>query len=146
MSCCCNQELRRLLVNICRMQKEAVREEIQEEMCDGRLGHCATLGRAKFNTRPLEVYTDDDKAWACPVDREDVFCNGEGHEKSCAFRIEKVDGDLATFRALVKVEEHGECGDKKAKFKPTSSFKSIKICDISAIRCLKDTFVNLCIR
>jgi len=128
------------------MQKAAVREEIQEEMCDGKLGACARLGAAKFNTRPLEIYTHDDRAWFCPVDRENPCCKAEGEARTCIMRVEKVEGDCATFRAL---KHHGhECHDanNRHKFEQTDSFITIKIADIAAIRCLRDCFVNLCIR
>ena len=145
-----HNEITKLLVNICKMQKEAVREEIQEEMCDGKLGKCAELGRAKFNTRPLEIYTDDDKAWSCPVDRENPCCKSEGDKRTCILRVEKVVDGCATFRALKHhsnecVEGHRE-GHGHERFKSTDSFITIKLENIAAIRCLKDCFVNLCIR
>ena len=145
-----HNEITKLLVNICKMQKCAVKEEILEEMCDGKLGACS-LGRARFNTRPLEIYTDDDKAWGAPVDRENPSCEVEREEKTCIFRIERVVDGTATFRAL-KTEKHGEeCGEGHGhrhheKFKSTNSFVTIRLDKIAKIRCLKDTFVNLCIR
>jgi len=128
------------------MQKTAVREEIQEEMCDGRLGACANLGGPKFNTRPLEIYTINDHAWSCPIDRENPACKNDCDERTCILRVEKVEGECATFRAL-KHANH-DCGDgrHKHKYEQTDSFITIKIKDIAAVRCLRDTFVNLCIR
>ena len=138
-----NTEICRILMNICKMQKEAVREEIREEMCDGTLGSCARMAGPKFNTRPIEIYTHEDRAWECPVDRETPCCKVEGEARTCIFRVERVVGDTVTLRAL-RHHPHG-CKDGH-KYEQTDSFITIKLVDIAAIRCLRDCFVNLCIR
>jgi len=140
-----NTEICRLLVDICKMQKDAVREEIQEEMCDGRLGACSRLGAARFNTRPLEIYTEGDRAWECPVDRENPCCVIGDDERSCILRVEKVVGGTATFRALKHHPQGCGEGHHHEKYESTDSFITIKLEDIAAIRCLRDCFVNLCI-
>ena len=149
MNCCCanTDGVAMVLRNIIRLQREAVRDELREETCfANRLG-CGRL--EEFNTRPLQVFTDDDKAWGCPVHRNSAACVTE--EKTCVFRIEKIEGCTATFRALIPNGEmenfenpENPCVGKR--FIATDSFKTIKLPNISAIRCLNDTFVDLCIR
>ena len=133
------------LKRIVRMQKEAVRDELQDEFCSARRLHCGN--RNLCNTRPLQIFTDDDKPWGCPINRNADGC--ENMEKSCVFRVEKVECGAATFRALIPVGEafEGEedC-DRRRKFIPTDSFITIKLNCICAIRCMNDAFVDLCIR
>ena len=133
-------EIKILLEKIDKMQKESVRGEIEEEMCDGFLGN-NDLCRFKCNTRPLQVYTDDDVPWGCPVNRDMDGCDGEA-EKSCILRAEKVTDDSVTFRALKDCGFDGE----HRKYESTDSYITIKLGCICALRCMKDTFVDLCIR
>ena len=134
------EDLRRIV----RLQKHAVREELTDEFCSARKLHCGR--RNLCNTRPLQIFTDDDKAWSIPIHRNEDGC--ENMEKSCVFRVEKVDGGTATFRALIPVGEFdGEEGcERNRKYIPTDSFITIKLNCICAIRCLNDVFVDLCIR
>jgi len=129
-------EIGKILEKIVELQKNAVYEEIKEERCDfGQLG--SRISNAdECNTRPVTVFTDDDTPWNCPINRDTDSCDA-AHERTCILRIEKVDGGVATFRALK--EDTG-------KLLQTDSFITIKLANISAIRCLKDTFVDLSIR
>lgn len=137
-----HNEITRILTNICRMQKEAVREEIQDEYCTGRLG-CGGPKGPKFNTRPVEIYTDDDRAWECPIDRNSHCCVVGDTDRTCALRVERVENGAVTFRAL---KPHGTDCAHGNKYDQTDSFITIKLENIAAVRCMKDTFVNLCIR
>jgi len=136
------------LRRIVRLQKEAVRDELQHELCSSRRLGCGRL--EKFNTRPLQIFTDDDRAWRTPIRRNTDGCNPE--DVSCVFRVEKVECGTATFRALIPIG--GEMGEEfdgddiceRRRFIPTDSFITIKLNCICAIRCLNDTFVDLCIR
>lgn len=133
---CCqpiqDAEISELCAKIISMQKRAVRSEL-DESCDREF-----LGfkeRCETNTRPVTFYAPDRGEWMFPVDREDSGCRGG--EKSCVFRLEKVEDDTVTCRVL---DQDGD------KFKSTDSFFILKIKDIAAIRCLEDVFVDICIR
>jgi len=128
-------EIATLLCNIIRLQREAVREELQEEMCDGKRLGCGS--KFKCNTRPIEVFTDDDEPWRTPICRNDMDCQTGEDGKTCVFRAEKIEKDAVVLRALVRDGDH--------KFLSTDSFITIRLDKIAAIRCLKDTFVNICI-
>ena len=161
-------EITCILETIDRIQKRSIREELAERFCDfDRLG----LNRPninEFNTRPIQLFTDDDVPYYIPIFRNEDGCDKHhAHEegcceikKSCVFRIERVLGNTVTVRALIECP--GECEDeidfqchncceerkprKHKKFLATDSFKTIKLENIAAIRCLDDTFVDLCIR
>lgn len=134
-------EITVVLEKIVVLQKAAVREEIQEKFCDhGFLGEMEC--KEECNTRPIMLFTDDDEPWNCPVEREEGECSVERNEKTCVFRAEKVENGVVVLRAL---EEEGREGHRR-KFKSTDSFITIRINSISALRCLKDTFVDLCLR
>jgi spore coat protein Z len=75
--------------------------------------------------------------FSMPVSRSDSSC--DNGEKSCVFRIEKIDGCCATFRVLVP--KH--CSESvTSTFEATDSIFTIDINCICAIRCLNDTFVD----
>jgi len=145
MNNCCNAtEIKAILEKICHMQHTLVKEELEEHFCD-RDFFSGDECEIKCNTRPIQLFTDDDKAWKCPFEGNEDGCEPNS---SCVFRVEKVKDGTVTVRALI-VENEGQenCGQgHKAKFKSTNSFKTINIGCICAIRCLKDTFVDLCIR
>lgn len=135
-------EIKRILEKIVAMQREAVKVEVGQEMCDSFLGN-NDLCRFRCNTRPLQVFTDDDAPWHTPVHRESSNCHMDDDDKSCILRVEKVEDGTATFRALK------DCGfdeDNRRRFESTDSFIIIKLGCICALRCLKDTFVDICIR
>lgn len=145
----CRDQITIILEKIVELQRRAVKEELQEKFCDHNF-----LGeenrQTEFNTRPIQIFTDDDVAWHCPIEKEEDGCNEHQHERTCVFRVEKVENDAVTLRAL-KEKKHSEemrqnddCFNKR--FKSTNSFITIRITSISAIRCLRDTFVDLCIR
>jgi len=132
------------------MQRDAVKEEIRDEFCDISFLD-GNEGCHRFNTRPIQVFTKEDKAWSCPVERDEDGCSDGDHVRSCVFRAEKIQRGSVILRVLVEkgheecVEEHGH-EKRKERFKSTSSFINIKLADIAAIRCLPDTFVDICIR
>jgi len=126
------------------MQRETVREELNELMCDSRLGACGR--RFEINTRPIQVFTDDDQPWSAPIDRNNSGCPDQ--PRSCVFRVEKVEGCTATLRALIDAGPAANAvpGCPRHNFLATDSFITVKLSCICAIRCLGDTFVDLCIR
>ena len=151
----CNDEIAENLRKIVELQKKAVREELSEQMCDADELGFSISNPARFNTRPIQVFTDDDEPWKTDVNRNDDGCHE--CEKTCVFRVEKVEEATATFRALIHCEkccenEEDRCHEceererKNKKFKSTNSFITIKLDKIAAYRCLGDTFVDICIR
>ena len=136
------------MMKIVRMQKEAVRAELRDEFCSSNRLGCGR--RDEFNTRPVQIFCGCNHPWSCAINRFNSNCEEE--PKSCVFRIEKVERGCVTLRVLIDTGIHGpELNDvydgcSKHKFLATDSFITIKLCDISAIRCLGDTFVDLCIR
>jgi len=148
-TCPLQSEVTTDLVRIIGMQRRAVREELNDEFCSSsRLG-CGR--RDEFNTRPIQLFTDDDKPWSVPIDRFASVC--EGCPKTCVFRVERVNNGCVTLRGLIdtgvhpefeEVTGHGSC--TKHKYLATDSFITLKLNCICAIRCLGDTFVDLCIR
>jgi len=147
-------DIKVMLEKIVRLQSEAVRGELQEEMCDAdSLGVIGNV-ELKYNTRPIQIFTDQDNAWHCPVGRDNDSC--DGCEESCVFRVEKVENCTAIFRALIPCEKgcgneeiFEDCQDRiphRRHYRSTDSFITVKFEKIAAIRCLKDSFVDLCIR
>ena len=130
-------EIAMILDRIVAIQKASVQDEIEEKFCDhGFLEE--TKCAEEINTRPIVIYTDDDKPWTCSISREDGDCYGCC--TSCVFRVERVSNGVVTLRAL----KESCCRDRR--FESTNSFITIRLHNIAAIRCLRDTFVNLCIR
>jgi Spore coat protein Z. len=146
-------DIKILLEKIARMQREAVRDEVQEEMCDGEILGDIASSNYKYNTRPIQLFTDEDHAWHCPIGHDNDSC--DGCEQSCIFRVERVEHCTAIFRALIPCEKGcrneevtNECQDnipQHRHYKSTDSFITIKLDRIAAVRCLRDSFVDLCI-
>ena len=140
-------EIAMTLEKIVEIQRRAVREERREEFCDfGRLTNGEGCGFIECNTRPIQLFLccgGPERPWSLPIDREFDGCNIEGCEKSCVFRVERVQNGTVTVRAL---KEKHECKDHRERFEATDSFEIIKLENITALRCLKDAFVDLCIR
>jgi len=139
---CSGSEIRTILERICMLQKRAVKEEIKETCDLNRLScHAPSF---EINTRPITFYGCCDRELSFPIERENSGCNGTT-EMSCVFRIEDVKCDVVTCRVLRQVGE-GERSCDSVRFLSTNSFFTLRIADISAIRCLNDTFVDICIR
>jgi len=140
---CHGSEIRTILERINSLQKKAVKEEVRET-CDLNSLRCEEP-RFEINTRPITLYGCCDRQLLFPTEREDSGCIGE-ENLSCVFRVEDVKCDVVTCRVLIPVEEAIEEVCNSVRFLSTNSFFTLKIADISAIRCLSDTFVDLCIR
>lgn len=136
------------VINI--LQKKAVRIDDEDNMCDRpalSCGHCL-----ECNTRPIQLITcgrnGDDPlvmptttcaipaaADACPV-----------RQFSSVFRVERVDNCCCTCRVLVpeidSVVRPERCSDCSCDYKATSSFFTIDLKCVCAVRCLNDTFVD----
>ena len=105
------------------------------DTCDrGFLG--CNISSVGCNTRPVMLYTccGNGTAWSMPVSRD----NPNETVTSNVFRVEKVDGNCATFRVLVpNTEEDAEC-----PYVATNSFFTINLNCVCILRCLEDTFVE----
>lgn len=105
------------------------------DTCDrGFLG--CNISSVGCNTRPVMLYTccGNGTAWSMPVSRD----NPNETVTSNVFRVEKVDGNCATFRVLVpNTEEDAEC-----PYVATNSFFTMDLECCCVIRCLNDTCVT----
>ena len=71
------------------------------DSCDrGFLGNSAVS--ISCNTRPVMLYTaaGNGTPWSMPTTKEAVVCGDAGATCSNVFRVEKIDGNCATFRVL----------------------------------------------
>ena len=141
-------EIAVILEKIAEIQRKAVRVEIREEFCDfGRLTAGEGCGGfSECNTRPIQLFLccgGPERPLYVPIHRAQDGCNFEEGAKSCALRVEKVQNGAVTLRAL---KERHECEDPRMRYESTDSFLTVKLETIAAIRCLPDTFVDLCIR
>ena len=100
------------------------------DTCDrGFLGCNQTI--LNCNTRPVMLYTccGNGVAWSMPISKDPNETT-----TSNVFRVEKVDGNCATFRVLT------QNGDT---FETTNSFFTMDLDCLCVLRCLQDTFVDL---
>ncbi len=140
---CCG--LRDTLAVILRLQENA--EDIGDETldtCDRPfLGPQPTT--KCFNTRPIMLYTCDNKMWEIPIDDDcpstitttDTITNCP--TTSNVFRLEKLGSCTATFRVLIATKKGNNCVYRK-----TNTFFTINLCCLAAIRCLPDTYISGC--
>ncbi len=134
---CCN--IKEALEKIVNLQNCAVKKESQEGCCRDCLGEENPC--CEYNTRPVTFYTKENREMEFPISRRDSGCNRNG-ETSCIFRCECVNCDTCRCRVLIEGRQDGGC----RYLIPTDSFFIVRLCDIGAIRCLPDTFVDLCVR
>ena len=138
-NCNCISEI---LSVILLLQQNSDEDEKCLDTCDkGFLGNNITC--PKYNTRPVMLYTafGNGKPWEMPISRIDESCEDPSTECSTVFRIEKLDGCCATFRVLKPCPRSSEACSKT--WKTTNSFFTIDLTCVCAIRCLKDTVVDL---
>lgn len=101
------------------------------------------------NTRPVMLYTccGNGVPWTMPTSKDSTTicsnpqCSNAGsNECSSIFRVEKLDGNCATFRVLTQNPEESCCNS--IPYIATNSFFTIDLGCICAIKCLNDTFVD----
>lgn len=104
------------------------------DTCDrGFLGcNISTIG---CNTRPVMLYNCNNTAWQMPTTKE----NNDNLTYSSVFRIEKIDGNCATFRVL---DTNSNESDASVPYVATNSFFTINLNCICCLRCLNDTYVD----
>ena len=100
------------------------------------------------NTRPVMLYTCSGNGcpWSMPVSKDlTTVCsnpqvNNCSYECSNIFRVEKLDGNTATFRVLIQNPEESCCNSQP--YLATNSFFTMDLSCCCVIRCLNDTYVD----
>ena len=95
------------------------------------------------NTRPVMLFScgSNGVPFSMATNKDIVDCCDEnGTDKSCVFRVEKVEGNCATFRVLMPNPDFSN--RNRAPFVSTNSFFTFDLKCCCAIRCLSDTFVD----
>ena len=136
-SCRCIAEIL-TVINVLQQNAECCGDTCLETCDRGFLGcGTTTLG---CNTRPVILYTcsGNGTPWSMPTTRENVVCGEEGVVCSNVFRVEKIDGCCATFRVLAENTEPTAL----TPYVATSSFFTMNLNCVCALRCLPDTFVE----
>ena len=106
------------------------------DTCDrGFLGCSATTFRC--NTRPVMLYTccGNGTPWAMPISKDPTVTT-----TSTVFRVEKIDGNCATFRVLAPNPDTTEAA--LTPYVTTNSFFTMSLDCLCVLRCLQDTFVD----
>lgn len=128
-----------ILSVILMLQQNAGCAETNLETCDrGFLGcNASTL---LCNTRPVMLYTccGNGTPWSMPTVRENITCP-DGASCSNVFRIEKLDGNCATFRVLAP---NTDTDEPDIPYEATNSFFTMNLSCVCVIRCLPDTYVE----
>lgn len=111
---------------------------LQKQDCGGRnisgcdkpfLGPIPT--EACYNTRPVRLYNCGTLSWTFTYTIDDVQYTSD------VLRIENIEDDCGIFRILYLDTATNE-------YIATNDFVTIDLGCIGAVRCLPDTFVNLC--
>ena len=123
------------VINILQNNAECADECL--ETCDrGFLGNMVPA--FAYNTRPVMLYTCPSNGvtpWSMPTTRD-----AAGETLSSVFRVEKVDGNCATFRVL---EDNPDTeAAETIPYVTTNSFFTMNLDCVCAIRCLNDTIVE----
>ena len=75
-----------------------------------------------------------------PITKDDVACGEVGVTCSRVFRVEKVDGNCATFRVLANNPDEAE--NAARPYIATNSFFTMNLSCCCSIRCLNDVCVE----
>ena len=111
------------------------------DTCDrGFLGN--TVSTFGLNTRPVTLYTccGNGTPWSMPTTKENVDCSSVGSTCSSVFRVEKVDGECATFRVLAPNTD--PTTSATTPYVATNSFFTMNLGCVCALKCLNDTYVE----
>ena len=127
---------------------------LQENACPDRCDDSCdrpVLGKAKEcrfdNTRPIQLFTCSGNGvpFSMPVCKDLIeVCstpNLENPSRDCSsvFRVEKLEGNCATFRVLTHNPDSQHCN---MPWLATNSFFTMDLDCCCAVRCLSDTFVD----
>ena len=97
------------------------------------------------NTRPVMIYTccGNGIPWSMPITRDaTISCAGEAPGDTCSnvFRVEKVEGNCCTFRVLAPNTD----ATSTLPYIATNVFFTMDCSCMCAIRCLSDTYIDIC--
>lgn len=100
------------------------------------------------NTRPVMLYTccGNGTPWAMPIEKDSTNVCSNTQVSACCqdcsnvFRVEKLDGNCATFRVLAPNPQESCCNT--IPYVATNSFFTMNLSCVCAIKCLSDTFVD----
>lgn len=100
------------------------------------------------NTRPVMLYTccGNGVPWSMPIEKDNSnVCSNPQMSACCqdcsnVFRVEKLDGNCATFRVLAPNQQESCCNS--IPYVATNSFFTMNLSCCCAIKCLSDTFVD----
>ncbi len=100
------------------------------------------------NTRPVMLYTccGNGVPWSMPVEKDNTNVCSNTQVSACCqdcstvFRVEKLDGNCATFRVLAPNPQESCCNT--IPYIATNSFFTMNLSCVCAIKCLSDTFVD----
>lgn len=100
------------------------------------------------NTRPVMLYTccGNGTPWSMPIDKDNTSVCSNTQVSACCpdcsnvFRVEKLDGNCATFRVLAPNVQESCCNSMP--YVATNSFFTMDLSCVCAIKCLSDTFVE----
>mgnify|MGYP005783149551 FL=1 len=95
------------------------------------------------NTRPVMLYTccGNGVPWSMPITKDStVSCAGSDVSATCSnvFRVEKIEGNCATFRVLADNTD----STSLYPYVATNVFFTMDCSCLCSIRCLSDTFVD----
>ncbi len=130
---CCDNCIAEILKVILILQQSVTQSDSCLETCDrGFLGQqCCPVC---YNTRPIVLYTcgSNGTSLSLPISKDP----GETTTSSIC-RVEKLDGCCATCRVLTY-------DTATSSYTATNSFFTINLNCVCCIRCLDDTYVDLC--
>lgn len=135
-----NNSISGILKVILTLQQNACGRDNSIDSCDRPMlgGGPTCLG---CNTRPVMLYTccANGQPWSMPITKDDTdACLEASATCSTVFRVEKVEGNTATFRVLAPNPD-------ATSLYPYVSTNSLFTMDLSCccvIRCLSDTYID----
>lgn len=128
-SCCIGNVLE--VIDVLQCQAEKI-DDIPNTCDRPFLGNVSSTSAYVYNTRPVTLYTSENKLIEAP------YTLGDVNSKSSVFRVEKVTGGTVTLRALAENSDE----DSAFPYVKTDSFIIVNCNCICAISCLSDTFID----
>ena len=130
-----------ILTVISVLQQNASCSDSCLDTCDRGFLGCSTTS-LNCNTRPVVLYTCSGNGvpFSMPTSKEDIICSDLGATCSNVFRVEKIDGNCATFRVLQPNPDTTEA--TSFPYAATNSFFTMNLNCVCAIRCLQDTYIE----
>ena len=135
----CNNCIKEILQVINVLQSNACPENCLNSCDRPALGGGANC--IVCNTRPIMIYGCNGTPWSMPTTRTNTTCT-DGTTTGCSnvFRVEKVDGECATFRVLAANTDPTTSPTRP--YVATNSFFTMNLDCVCALKCLNDTTVE----